>query len=331
VIPDDSFDRVRLATRLEVLEQQEQALEAYFRVAGDDGIWRWVAKQLGVLFQHEPVPFHVPDHYGLVAPLAAPPLISIVTPMLNAAEFLRNTLDSVVDQAYPALEYVVQDGGSTDGSLAIVDEYRASLARTASEPDAGMAQAINRGFRGTTGELMAYLNADDLLLPGSLYFVAGYFAAHPDVDVVYGHRVVIDASHREVGRWVLPRHDDGVLPWIDYVPQETLFWRRAVWDRAGGRMDESFRFALDWDLLLRFQGVGARFARLPRFIGAFRAHASQKTATELHGVGRSEIRRLHERELGRVVSGEEIRDRVEPYVRRHKAYHKLYRLGMLAY
>ena len=95
---------------------------------------------------------------------------------------------------------------------------------------------------------MAYLNSDDLLLPGALPTVAAYFAQHPEVEVVYGHRVVIDEAGDEIGRWVLPPHDDKALRWADYIPQETLFWRRSIWGKSGGRMDETFRFALDWEL-----------------------------------------------------------------------------------
>ena len=82
------------------------------------------------------------------------------------------------------------------------------------------------------------MNSDDLLLPGTLNYVAGYFEKHPDVDVVYGHRVLIDEYDREIGRWVLPPHDDEILSWADYVPQETLFWRRRIWDKTGAAMDE---------------------------------------------------------------------------------------------
>lgn len=317
--------------RLEVLEEQELALEEYCRVTHDDGPWQWVAQQLGVLYQYPPVPFYIPEHYLRTAPLPAPPTISIVTPLLNGGPFIRFTLDSVLDQAYPALEYIVQDGGSTDDTLEIVDEYRARLARVSSEPDTGMAQAINRGFHASTGEIMAYLNGDDLLLPGTLHFVAAYFTAHPEVDVVYGHRVLIDGDHAEVGRWVLPRHEDDVLSWTDYVPQETLFWRRSIWEKVGGAMDESFRFAVDWDLLLRFRDAGATFVRLPRFLGAFRVHGNQKTATELTGVGAEEILRIRERVAGRPISHAEVRQNIEPYIRRHKVYHKLYRLGVLTY
>ena len=325
------LDQSTVTARLELLEEQELALEEYCRVAREDGPWQWVTQQLGVLYQYPPVPFYVPEHYLRAATLPEPPTISIVTPMLNGAQFIRYTLESVLDQEYPALEYVVQDGGSTDDALTIVEQYRDRLARINSERDTGMAQAINRGFQSATGEIMAYLNGDDLLLPGTLHVVAAYFAAHPEVDVVYGHRVLIDADHAEVGRWVLPRHQDDVLSWTDYVPQETLFWRRSIWEKVGGAMDESFRFALDWDLLLRFRDAGATFVRLPRFLGAFRVHGSQKTATELTGVGAEEILRIREREAGRPISTAEIRQRMEPYIRRHKVYHKMYRLGVLAY
>jgi len=115
------------------------------------------------------------------------------------------------------------------------------------------------------------------------------------------------------------------------VPQETLFWRRSIWEKAGGAVDESFRFAVDWDLLLRFRAAGATFVRLPRFLGAFRVHGSQKTATELTGVGAEEIQRIRDREAGRPIAPAEIRQLLEPYIRRHKLYHKMYRLGILAY
>ncbi|MDP8924783.1 MAG: glycosyltransferase [Chloroflexota bacterium] len=320
-----------MTARLELLEEQELAAEAYLRACSDDAFWQWVEPRLGVLRQHDPIPFHVPEHYLRTVPLSAPPTIAIVTPTLNGSRFLRFTLDSALDQDYPALEYVVQDGGSTDESLTILEQYKSRLTHVASEKDTGMAQAINRGFAHTSGEIMAYLNADDLLLPGTLNVVAAYFATHPEVDVVYGHRVLIDPHNAEIGRWVLPPHDDAVLSWTDYVPQETLFWRRRAWEKIGGAMDESFRFALDWDLLLRFREGGATFKRLPRFLGAFRVHDDQKTSTQLSGLGSREIQRLREREAGRPISRKEVRQHVELFMRRHKLYHKLYRIGVLRY
>src|SRR5205085_3890693 len=117
-----------------------------------------------------------------------------------------------------------------------------------------------------------------VLLPGALAYVAKYFASHPTVDAVYGQRVMVDEHDRKVGVWVLPRHDDEELALIDFVPQETLFWRRSLWEAAGGQIDASLRFAIDWELLLRFREQGAKIVRLPRFLGAFRVHEEQKTA-----------------------------------------------------
>ena len=154
---------------------------------------------------------------------------------------------------------------------------------------------------------MAYLNSDDLLLPGAVPYVTAYFAAHPEVDVVYGHRVFIDADDQEIGRWVLPPHSDRMLLWADYVPQETLFWRRRIWDRIGGALDESFQFAMDWDLLLRFRNAGARIVRLPRFLGAFRVHPEQKSQALRLSVGEKEMALLRLRQHGREVTRQEIR------------------------
>src|SRR5262249_49361824 len=157
------------------------------------------------------------------------------------------------------------------------------------------------------------------LLPGALQYVADYFARHPGVDVVYGQRVVIDENDAEIGRWVLPPHDDAVLSWADYVPQETLFWRRRIWDRVGGAMDQSFQFALDWDLLLRFRDAGARFVRLPRFLGAFRYHSQQKTSSQLATRGLTEMNRLRQRCHGRPVPFPEIARHLSGYFLRHVA------------
>ena len=93
---------------------------------------------------------------------------------------------------------------------------------------------------------MGWLNSDDSINPKALRFVAEYFATHPEADVIYGNRIIIDENDQEIGRWLMPPHDDRVLDWIDYVPQETLFWRKRAWDRAGG-IDPTFQFALDWD------------------------------------------------------------------------------------
>lgn len=273
--------------------------------------------RLGSLSRHAPVPLRTVPAYTCKVAREALPQISIVIPTYNQGHFIERTLLSVLDQAYPRLEYVVQDGGSLDGTKAVLTQYQDRLSYWDSKPDKGQAHAINMGFSRTTGEIMAWLNSDDLLLPGALWCVADYFAQHPEVDVVYGNRLMIDEKDLEIGHWILPGHDSQVLSWADYVPQETLFWRRRIWERVGGQVDESFQFAMDWDLLIRFRDAGARFAHIPRFMGGFRVHAHQKTSAAINEIGFKEMNRLRERVLGRVPSTEEIRKAVFPFLVKH--------------
>ena len=296
---------------------------------------QWLKKiirvPLGIHCQYRPRPLTVPPHYTNPASPSSPLTFSIVTPSYNQGPYLEKTLRSVLDQNYPHLEYVVQDGGSSDESKDVLARYGNRLTSWESRPDRGQAHAINLGFRHCGGDVFAYLNSDDLLLPGTLHYVADYFDSHPNVDVVYGHRVVIDSDDAEVGRWVLPPHDNNFLRWADFVPQETLFWRRRIWEKVGATLDESFQFALDWDLLLRFLDAGARFARLPRFLGAFRVHSEQKTSAQLFELGLPEMNRLCERTHGRSVPYRERYRNIAPYLCRHLWYHGMYRLGLVRY
>ncbi len=287
---------------------------------------QWASPRLGQLRHHAPVVLRVPPRYLRTQPPPNPPTISIVTPSYEQGRYLTRTLCSVLDQHYPRLQYVVQDGGSSDETKAVLERFAGSLHHWASEPDGGQGDAINRGFAHTDGEVMAYLNSDDMLLPGSLPYVARYFAAHPDVDAVYGHRVLIDEQDRQIGCWVLPPHDPRTLAVSDFVPQETLFWRRSIWERTGARIDTSLRFAIDWDLLLRMQEAGAKMVRLPRFLGAFRVHEEQKTARQ-QILCREETKLLHERVLGRAMSEEETHAHVQGYLRRHVLHHTAHRLA----
>lgn len=292
---------------------------------------QFVQRKIFRLKHHAAKPLHVPAAYHRTTPPPDPPLISIVTPSFNQGHVLEATLQSVLGQGYPALEYVVQDGGSTDASVAILERYSTQLLAWESGPDGGQAPAINRGFRHTSGEIMAYLNSDDTLLPGALAFVARYFRQHPEVDVVYGHRVLIDDVGAEIGRWVLPPHDDQAIAFADFIPQETMFWRRRAWDAVGGGIDESFRFAMDWDLILRFRAAGMTFRRLPRFLGAFRVWQDQKSVSWWLPVGRRETERLAARTLGAAPSRERVRREVARYIRRHWILDKLYLAGLVRY
>jgi glycosyltransferase involved in cell wall biosynthesis len=286
---------------------------------------------LGTLRHHPPRPLRLPGRYGGSDRLESAPTISIVTPSLNQARFLEDTIKSVLDQGYPSLEYVVQDGGSEDGTREILERHSKGLHYLESAPDSGQAQALNRGFAHTSGEIMAYLNSDDLLLPGTLAYVARYLRRHPGIDVAYGHRVLIDEAGREIGRQVIPRHDDAVLSWADFIPQENVFWRRTVWEAAGAAFDESFDCAMDWDLLVRLREAGARMVRLPRFLGAFRVHGDQKTTTQGPTIGIEEMDRIRARFHGRQVSHKEALRHVRPYLIRHVVLDQLYRRGLLRY
>jgi FkbM family methyltransferase len=282
--------------------------------------------RLGNLRQYQPRDLWVPPHYFKSSLPTCSPRILLVTPSFQQGQFIELTMRSVLDQGYPALSYFVQDGGSTDNTLDILRKYEQKLAGWMSAPDRGQAHAINLGFARADGEIMGWLNSDDLLLPGSLEFVGDYFARHPDVDVVYGNRLLIDENGQEIGRWILPGHDCRALKWADFVPQETLFWRRELWDRVGANVDESFQFAMDWDLLVRFQEAEAKFAHLPRFLGAFRVHAEQKTSASINDLGFKEMTRIRNRLHGRTPGYTEIRAALAPFLFRHILHDILYRL-----
>jgi hypothetical protein len=138
----------------------------------------------------------------------------------------------------------------------------------------------------------------------------------------------VDEESREIARWFLPAHDPEVLRLNDFVPQETLFWRRRVWDQVRG-LDTSFQFAIDWDLLLRFEAAGARIVRVPWFLACFRAHAAQKTAAFMHSTGQSEITRLRERTQGRPFPAQELErhPRLLRYLRRSAFIQFLWGVG----
>lgn len=186
--------------------------------------------------------------------------ISLVTPCLDQVDLIDSAISSVVDQDFERLEYVVVDGASSDGSVDVIRSYEDRLAYWVSEPDDGHYAAVNKGFARTTGEIMGYLNGDDVLLPGSLALIADIFESFPDVEWLTGAYVSIDRRGRPVGvtqprrwsRWHLITTATGRA-----LPQEATFWRRSLWDRAGGKLDESFPLAGDFELWARFSRYAA--------------------------------------------------------------------------
>jgi glycosyltransferase involved in cell wall biosynthesis len=284
--------------------------------------------KLGTFDHYRPREIRFPSPYVPKVAATDLPSIQIVTPSLNQARFIGETIESVLGQNYPKLTYVIQDALSDDGTEEIIEGYKERLV-IRRERDTGQANAINRGFENADSDIMGYLNSDDLLLPGTLAYVAEFFLRNPEIDVVYGHRVIIDAQTFETGRWILPAHDSEAVKWADYIPQETMFWRKRVWDRLA-KFDESFRYALDWDFILRAQSLNFKFKRLPRFLGCFRVHDAQKTSS-LVDVGAGEMRRLRIQHLGQKYHARSVRQAIRGYVLQHVLLNLLYRLRILRY
>ena len=293
-------------------------------------ILRGFGLRLGSLNQYKPRPIILQTPFPQPT-LSITPKISIVTPSFEQGRFIEKTIQSVLNQNYSNLEYFIQDGGSKDNTIDIIKQYENQLSGWASAKDEGQSHAINLGFAHTTGDIMAWLNSDDLLLPGTLNLIADYFNTHPTIDVIYGNRIIINKNDMEIGRWILPNHNNRVLSWVDYIPQETIFWRRSIWEKIGGKIDESYRFAMDWDLLLRFREANAKFEHLPNFIGAFRVHEEQKTSAIMNTTGRLEIDRIRQRTLGRLPSRPATCKAVLPFMLRHLAVAKLHQIKKILY
>lgn len=238
------------------------------------------------------------------------PRISVVTPSFNQAQYLEQTLRSVLEQGYPNLEYIVIDGGSTDASQTILERYAPRLSYWCSEPDQGQSDAIAKGFHRATGEILCWLNSDDLLLPGALHRVARYFQRRPQTEVVSGGAFVIDAaglpSQTAYGSYTL-----GVPSTFDRfrffgqegVFQQATFWRRSAYEAVGG-IDPKFHFAMDLDLFTRL-AARRRFGWLPRMLACFRLHEECKSM-RLQDVRTSELalyRSVYLRSDGETHSG----------------------------
>ncbi len=206
------------------------------------------------------------------------PRITVVTPSFNQASYLEQALTSVLGQNYPNTEYIVMDGGSTDGSVEIIRKFAPKLAHWRSARDGGQSDAIADGFRLGAGEILGWLNSDDLLRPGALARIAEEFQRFPAAAVVYGERDYIDECGNVVGHYrppsVLAKFYFSLGQWL---PQECTFFRRSAYDRVGG-LDTSLHFCMDFSLFVRLREC-TRFRRIAGTLGAMRLHEKSKTAT----------------------------------------------------
>jgi glycosyltransferase involved in cell wall biosynthesis len=207
-----------------------------------------------------------------------PPLISIVTPSFNQGRFLGETLNSVLTQKYPSLEYLVMDGGSTDESVAVIRAREKELTYWRSEPDHGQAEAINQGFQRANGVILGWLNSDDLHRDDTLRLVADALAGCEDDAVVFygGCELFQDGGTASELRSAVP-FDEARLQMTDFIDQPSVFFTRSAWDRVGP-LDESLHYAFDWDWFLRAAKC-CRFQRCDEVLSRYRIHRLHKTGS----------------------------------------------------
>jgi glycosyltransferase involved in cell wall biosynthesis len=204
------------------------------------------------------------------------PLVSIVTPSFNQARYLESTIHSVLEQDYPNIEYIIVDGGSTDGSAEIIRRYSDHLAWWVSEKDRGQTDAINKGFGHAKGAVLAWLNSDDTYEPIAVREAVTYLQEQPAAGLIYGDANFIDENGRVIGRFPAAqtsyrRLRNGYV----HVPQQSAFWRADLWSKVGP-LDPSFYFAMDYDLWVRL-AAQAPVQYLPRLWANFRLHTQGKT------------------------------------------------------
>jgi glycosyltransferase involved in cell wall biosynthesis len=219
------------------------------------------------------------------------PKITLVTPVFNSARYLEATIRSVLSQDYPNLEYVIIDGGSTDGTVEIIRKYEAHLSAWVSEPDRGMYDALNKGFARTTGEVMGWLNASDALHVGGLRLVGSVFATFPEVEWITGRPTILNADGMAMGvlslkRWSRFRFLAGANR---YIQQESTMWRRSLWERAGNRLDDSWGIPSDFGLWVQFFRH-AQLYPVDALIGGYRLHADAQGWQDLEA-----SHRIHDR------------------------------------
>ncbi len=209
------------------------------------------------------------------------PKITVITPSLNQAEYIEKTIRSVIDQKYPALEYLVFDGGSTDGTAHILERYSSTL-KYWIEPDRGQTHAINKGLQIATGEIVTFLNSDDLYEPSALLVVAQFFLNHPEAQWVTGKCRIIDSDDREIMRLVtfyknslLKLHHPSLLKIVNYISQPATFWRKSLIEEIGF-FDEKLVYVMDYDYWLRIAQKYPLFL-INQYLAKFRTYPESKT------------------------------------------------------
>ena len=206
------------------------------------------------------------------------PKITVVTPSFNQAIYIEETIESVLNQDYPNLEYIVLDGGSTDGSVDLIKKYEKYLSYWRSYPDDGQAAAIVEGFQRSTGDIMCWLNSDDFLAPGALATVEEYFRKHPEAEFVVGEICIVNGDGERQHYLSEPTWDTNWQIYVrNCIPQPSVFWRRSLYTQVNG-VDPSYQFCMDYDLWFQFlQHTKPHFIK--KLLSFQRLHPLGKSAT----------------------------------------------------
>lgn len=234
------------------------------------------------------------------------PLVTIVTPSYNQVRYLERTILSVLNQDYPNIEYIVIDGGSTDGSVEIIKKYENKISYWISEPDRGQSHAINKGFQKATGEIFNWLNSDDILMPSATTIAVHYLVNNPKYGLVYADRLVIDEKDQVLACVELPSFNRLFFKFRSWLPQETAFFRRELWYKING-LDETLHYSMDFDLWCRFMKI-SKFYHIPFIMSAWRQHDLAKSyihfgSENISTEGRKEARQVrirHSKEIYRL-------------------------------
>ncbi|PQP33249.1 glycosyltransferase [Desulfobacteraceae bacterium SEEP-SAG10] len=225
------------------------------------------------------------------------PRVSIVTPSFNQGRFLEETIISVLDQGYPNLEYIIIDGGSSDNSVSIIKKYEYHLSYWVSENDRGQTHAINKGFNKCTGDILHWLNSDDVLLPCSLDLVAEFFEQHPDIDCLIGDLEVINSKGQSLTlKKAIPFDFKTALYTSCLVPQPSTFFTRRAWEKTG-YLDISLHYQMDFEYFLRMAKAGIKFGLLNKPLAKFRLHEDSKTVSEYNDLFFESYRRIQDQYL----------------------------------
>ena len=204
------------------------------------------------------------------------PTISIITPSYNQAAYLEQTIQSVINQNYPLIEYIIIDGGSSDGSVEIIKKYSEHIAHWISERDSGQSYAINKGLRMATGEIVCWLNSDDLMEPNALDRVSRFFRENVNAQFLYGDGIIFYENKEKLIQNCRPgKVDKFLLSYCDPIQQPSTFWRRKIHNEIGF-INESLQFVMDWDFFMRV-ALSYDLYYLPISFSRYRIHDAHKT------------------------------------------------------